>query len=40
MPNAISFITANFVAREIGYSMSDWGEGDRATQECFRPNES
>lgn len=37
MPSEISFITANFVAREIGYSMSDWGEGDRATQEYFRP---
>jgi L-ribulose-5-phosphate 3-epimerase len=39
--NAISFITANFVARELGYSMTEgWGQGDTATQEHFKPLET
>lgn len=39
--NTISFITANYVARELGYSMTGgWGQGDRATQEYFRPVET
>lgn len=34
----ISLVTASFVTREVGYrSISDWGEGDRATQEHFAP---
>jgi len=39
--NTISFITANFVAREIGYNMTDgWMQGDTATQDAFRPPET
>lgn len=31
-------MSANFVARELGYHMPNgWGQGDRATQERFRP---
>lgn len=38
MTNAISFMSANFVARELGYHMpGGWGQGDTATQEHFRP---
>lgn len=36
----ISFMTANYVAREVGYQMArGWGQGDRATNEAFRPIE-
>ncbi len=36
--NKISFMTANFVAREVGYKMEDgWGQGDSATQAQFKP---
>ncbi len=39
--NTISFITANFVAREIGYNMTEgWMQGDTATQDAFRPPET
>jgi sugar phosphate isomerase/epimerase len=43
MPNTISFMTANFVARQLDYSLSadwmtgDWGKGARATEAYFRP---
>jgi L-ribulose-5-phosphate 3-epimerase len=33
----ISFITANYVAREVGYAMHGWGHGDKATNEAFAP---
>lgn len=33
----ISFMSANFVARESGWSISDWGDGDRAVNDAFRP---
>ncbi len=34
----ISFMSANFVARELGYRMTlGWGQGDKATQDWFRP---
>jgi L-ribulose-5-phosphate 3-epimerase len=34
----ISLVTASFVTRELGYdSMTDWSEGDTATQEFFAP---
>ena len=33
----ISFMTANYVAREVGYAMHGWGHGDRATNEAFGP---
>lgn len=39
--NQISFISANFVARETGYQMTKgWMQGDRATNEYFRPLET
>ena len=34
---SISFMTANFVARELGWHMSDWAAGDRSVNEAFRP---
>jgi hypothetical protein len=34
----VSFMGANFVARQVGYNMTDgWGQGDAATNEYFRP---
>jgi sugar phosphate isomerase/epimerase len=33
---AIAFTTANYVARETGWSMHGWEHGDGATQERFR----
>lgn len=39
MTNAISLMTANYVARETGYDMQGGGHGDRATNERFRPLE-
>ncbi|HZG68300.1 MAG TPA: TIM barrel protein [Herpetosiphonaceae bacterium] len=40
-PPRISFITANFVARQLGYNMTGgWGQGDRATNDFFRPIET
>jgi sugar phosphate isomerase/epimerase len=33
-------MTANFVAREAGFSVRDWGHGDRTTQEAFAPLET
>lgn len=39
--NTISFMTANFVARELDYSMTKgWWEGDQATDQYFRPPET
>lgn len=36
--NQISFTTANFVARQLGYRMSNgWGQGDAAAQAWFSP---
>ena len=36
--NEISFITANFVARQLGYHMSEgWGQGAVATDAWFAP---
>jgi L-ribulose-5-phosphate 3-epimerase len=41
MTNTISFVTANFVARELGYHMTGgWGQGVRATVDHFRPIET
>ena len=34
---SISYMTANYVAREVGYAMHGWGHGDRATNEAFAP---
>jgi L-ribulose-5-phosphate 3-epimerase len=36
----ISFMSANFVARETGWAMHGWGHGDRATNEAFAPLET
>lgn len=34
----ISFMSANFVARQVNYHMTDgWMQGDRATNDYFRP---
>jgi L-ribulose-5-phosphate 3-epimerase len=38
--NTISFMTANFVARETGWAMHGWGHGDRLTNEAFAPIET
>ena len=38
--NTISFMSANYVAREVGYAMHGWGHGDRATNDAFRPLET
>lgn len=39
--NTISFMSANFVARQLGYHMTGgWGQGDKATNEYFRPLET
>ncbi len=36
--NPISFMTANFVAREVGYSMTEgWRQGDNASNAYFQP---
>src|SRR5262245_41220028 len=40
MSNAISFMSANYVAREAGWSISTWAEGDRATRDAFAPVET
>lgn len=36
----VAFMTANYVARETGWTMHGWGHGDRATNESFRPLET
>jgi sugar phosphate isomerase/epimerase len=33
-------MTANYVAREVGYAMHGWGHGDTATNEAFAPIET
>jgi L-ribulose-5-phosphate 3-epimerase len=33
----VSFMTANYVAREIGFRMAGWGEGDRAANARYAP---
>jgi sugar phosphate isomerase/epimerase len=33
----VSFMSANEVAREVGYRMHGWGHGDGATNDAFRP---
>ena len=39
--NTISFMSANFVARQVGYHMTEgWGQGDKATNDYFRPLET
>ena len=36
----ISFMSANYVARQTGYAMNGWAHGDTATNEHFRPLET
>jgi L-ribulose-5-phosphate 3-epimerase len=36
----IAFMTANYVAREVGWAMHGWGHGDKATNERFAPIET
>lgn len=39
--NPISFMTANFVARQVNYHMTEgWAQGDSSTQEHFKPIET
>jgi L-ribulose-5-phosphate 3-epimerase len=40
--NKISFMTANYVARQMNYDVGDgdWGHGDRSSQQHFRPVET
>src|SRR5919204_4492274 len=39
--NTISFMSANFVARQVGYHMTEGGgQGERATNDYFRPLET
>jgi L-ribulose-5-phosphate 3-epimerase len=40
LTNTIAFMTANYVAREVGYAMHGWGHGDRATNDAFAPIET
>lgn len=37
MKNTIAFMGANFVARQVGYQMTEgWGQGDSSAQDHFR----
>lgn len=36
----ISFMTANFVARELDWDMASWDAGDRSVRDAFRPIET
>lgn len=39
--NPVAFITANYVARPLGYHMTrGWAQGDAATNDLFRPVET
>src|SRR5579871_5212159 len=39
--NTISFMTANYVARQLGYHMTEgWDQGDSATSVYFQPIDS
>ena len=41
LKNAVSFMGANYVARQVGYRMTGgWGQGDQAASEHFRPLET
>ncbi len=40
MASSFSFVTANFVARQIGYRMTRWMEGDNTTNAWFAPLET
>ncbi len=36
----ISFMSANYVARQVGYAMHGWGHGDKATNAYMSPLET
>lgn len=36
----VSFMSANFVARELGFRMPSWEEGDRSVNDTFSPVET
>lgn len=39
--NTISFMSANYVARQLDYNMTrGWGQGEKATSEYFQPIET
>ncbi len=39
--NTISFMSANFVARQLDFNMTrGWGQGDKASNEYFKPIET
>lgn len=41
MKNQVSFMGANFVARQLGYQMTrGWGQGEKAASEHLRPIET
>ena len=40
MPFPITFMTANFVARQTGFRYAEWGDGDRATNAWYEPLET
>lgn len=41
MTSTISFMSANYVARQLDYHMTGgWGEGDQATSDYFQPIET
>jgi sugar phosphate isomerase/epimerase len=41
MQNTISFMSANYVARQVGYNMTGgWGQGDKTTSAHFEPIET
>jgi sugar phosphate isomerase/epimerase len=37
MAYPVSFNSANFVARQVGWRIEDWGDGDSATNAYYRP---
>jgi sugar phosphate isomerase/epimerase len=39
--NTVSFMTANYVARQLGYNMTEgWGQGEKSVSEYFKPIET
>src|SRR5512146_3149568 len=38
--NTISFMGANYVARQVDYAMHGWGHGDKAANAYFSPLET
>jgi sugar phosphate isomerase/epimerase len=38
--NPVSFMTANYVARQVGFQMTDWMHGQNAVDAFYRPMET